>query len=145
MIKVILNKFNKNSLYSEETPYSSFNSHKIIFQILIFILKYLHNNKKIIENKKYLEDSLYIKIWHILNKYHKLEFWKKSKDFEMNFNDRDKKEFVGLRNMSSTCYMNSIIQQFFMIPILRETILNISNFTVFFFLTSIELRNTTML
>ena len=126
LIKGILNKCNKKSLYSEETPYSSFNSHKIIFQILIFILKYLHNNKKIIENKKYLEDSLYIKIWHILNKYHKLEFWKKSKDFEMNFNDRDKKEFVGLRNMSSTCYMNSIIQQFFMIPILRETILNIS-------------------
>ena len=93
---------------------------------MIFILKYLHNNKTIIENRKYLDDSLYMKIWKILNKFHKLEFWKKSQDFEMNFNDKDKKEFIGLRNMSSTCYMNSILQQIFMIPMLRETILNIN-------------------
>jgi len=36
LIKGILNKCNQNSLSSEETPYSNFNSHKIIFQILIF-------------------------------------------------------------------------------------------------------------
>ena len=126
LIKGILNKCNQNPLSSEETPYSNFNSHKIIFQILIFILKYLHNNKNIIEDKKYLDNSLYMKIWQILNKYHKLEFWGKNKDYEMNFNDKDKKEFIGLRNMSSTCYMNSILQQFFMIPMLRETILSIN-------------------
>ena len=68
-----------------------------------------------------------MKIWKILNRLHKLDFWKKSKNFEMNFNDRDRKEFIGLRNMSSTCYMNSILQQFFMIPMLRETILNIKD------------------
>ena len=45
----------------------------------------------------------------------------------MNFNDKDKKEFIGLKNMSSTCYMNSILQQFFMIPMLRETILSINS------------------
>ena len=28
-------------------------------------------------------------------------------------------KFVGLRNMGQTCYMNSILQQFFMIPTLR--------------------------
>ena len=126
LIQGILNKCNQNSLSSEETPYSNFNSHKIIFQILIFILKYLHNNKNIIDDKKYLDNSLYMKIWQMLNKYHKLEFWGKNKDYEMNFNDKDKKEFIGLRNMSSTCYMNSILQQFFMIPMLRETILSIN-------------------
>ena len=126
--KGILNKCNHNPLYSEDNPYSNFNLHKIIFQILIFILKYLHNNNKnILEDKKYLDDSLYIKIWQMLNRYHKLEFWKKSKNFEMNFNDKDKKEFIGLKNMSSTCYMNSILQQFFMIPMLRETILSINS------------------
>ena len=127
LIKGVLNKCNSNPLFSEETPYSNFNSHKIIFQILIFILKYLNNTKNILENKKYLDDSLYMIIWQILNKYHKLEFWQNSQDFQMNFNDKDKKEFIGLRNMSSTCYMNSILQQFFMIPMLRETILSINS------------------
>ena len=128
LIKGILNKCNNNSLFSEGNPYSNFNTHKIIFQILIFILKYLNNNNKnILEEKKYLDDSLYMRIWQTLNKYHKLEFWKKSKDFEMNFNEKDKKEFIGLKNMSSTCYMNSILQQFFMIPMLRETILSINS------------------
>ena len=127
LMKGILNKCNKNPLFSDDTTYSDFNSHKNIYQILIFILKYLDNTKNIIEDKNYLPDSLYMKIWKILNRLHKLDFWKKSKNFEMNFNDRDRKEFIGLRNMSSTCYMNSILQQFFMIPMLRETILNINN------------------
>ena len=127
LIKGILNKCNHNPLFSQDNPYSSFNSHKNIYQILIFILKYLNNNNKnILEEKKYLDDSLYMKIWNILNRYHKLEFWSKSQDFEMNFNNREKQEFIGLRNMSSTCYMNSILQQFFMIPMLRETILTIN-------------------
>ena len=127
LIQGILNKCNQNPLFSEATPYSSFDSHKIIFQILIFILKYLHNNNKnILEEKKYLNDSIYMMIWRTLNKYHSLDFWKKNPDFEMDFNSKEKKEFIGLKNMSSTCYMNSILQQFFMIPMLRETILSIN-------------------
>ena len=127
LIQGILNKCNQNPLFSEATPYSSFDSHKIIFQILIFILKYLHNNNKnILEEKKYLNDSIYMMIWRTLNKYHSLDFWKKNPDFEMDFNSKEKKEFIGLKNMSSTCYMNSILQQFFMIPMLRETLLSIN-------------------
>jgi len=53
--------------------------------------------------------------------------WKKSKNFELEYNDCNRKEFIGLKNMSSTCYMNSILQQFFMIPMLRETILSINS------------------
>ncbi len=32
--------------------------------------------------------------------------------------------FVGIRNLGSTCYMNSIIQQFFMIDSFKKIILN---------------------
>ena len=49
----------------------------------------------------------------------------KKKNWEISYIDTSKREFVGLKNMASTCYMNSILQQFFMIPMLRETILSI--------------------
>ena len=37
--------------------------------------------------------------------------------------ERSKSGFVGLKNLGCTCYMNSLIQQFYMIPEFRETIL----------------------
>ena len=33
--------------------------------------------------------------------------------------------YLGLKNLSSLCYMNSVIQQFYMIPIFRQCILNL--------------------
>ena len=36
-------------------------------------------------------------------------------------------KYVGLRNMGTTCYMNSILQQWFMIPSFRYNILGIEN------------------
>jgi ubiquitin C-terminal hydrolase len=124
LLKGILNKCNENILDNKDNIFDDKDSHKTIFQIIIFILKYLDNNQKIIKNNNYLEDSLYMKIWKILNKYHKLEFLQTK---EIKYNDVNRKEFVGLENMSSTCYLNSILQQFFMIPLLRETILSIGN------------------
>ena len=35
-----------------------------------------------------------------------------------------KTTFVGIKNLGSTCYMNSIIQQFFMIESFKKIILN---------------------
>jgi ubiquitin C-terminal hydrolase len=35
-----------------------------------------------------------------------------------------KKEFVGLRNFGATCYMNSLMQQIFMMPDLRAGLLD---------------------
>ena len=127
LINGILRKSNVNSLYINDYDYTNSSFHKIVFQIVIFILKYIDKFYNIMNENKYLEDSLYMKIWNSLNKFHKLGFWKKNKNFEITYNDCNRKEFVGLKNMSSTCYMNSILQQFFMIPMLRETILSIGN------------------
>jgi len=125
LLKGIFNKCNEN--YNEKNDYINDNadSKKIIYEIIIFLLKYLDNNGKNIHEKQYLKDSLYMKVWQTLNMYHKLGFWKKKKNWEISYIDTNKREFVGLKNMASTCYMNSILQQFFMIPILRESILNI--------------------
>lgn len=35
--------------------------------------------------------------------------------------------FVGLKNLGCTCYMNSLLQQFFMIPKFREAILEVES------------------
>ena len=125
LLKGIFNKCSEN--YNNTNNYISYNSDskEIIFDIIIFLLKYLEENGKNIQENMYLQDSLYLKIWQTLNKYHKLGFWRKKNNWEISYIDTNKKEFVGLKNMSSTCYMNSILQQLFMIPMLRESILSI--------------------
>jgi ubiquitin C-terminal hydrolase len=46
-------------------------------------------------------------------------------EFSIDKEERDEKvSYIGLYNQGSTCYMNSLMQQFFMIPQFRETILN---------------------
>ena len=65
------------------------------------------------------------KIIDILSQYHLSGFWKDkhSSNWKINLSKDEKGHFVGLKNMGCTCYMNSILQQFFMIKELRETIL----------------------
>ena len=66
LLKGILNKNNnENSLFNNDSSLNTFKSHKIIFEILIFVLKIINNDKIIINKHNYLEDSLYIKIWKI--------------------------------------------------------------------------------
>ena len=40
-------------------------------------------------------------------------------------NSRSSSSYIGLKNLSSICYMNSVIQQFFMIPLFRYSILSL--------------------
>lgn len=75
--------------------------------------------------------KLYNKIIIFLNKYHEKGFWKtfNHKKWELDSKEMIKGKYIGLQNMSATCYLNSIIQQLYMIPMLRETILKINNFS----------------
>jgi uncharacterized UBP type Zn finger protein len=41
-----------------------------------------------------------------------------------NINVKGSHGYVGLKNMGCTCYINSLLQQFFMMPYLRREIIN---------------------
>ena len=73
--------------------------------------------------------NLYYEIINLLTKYHQIGFWKTNsvKNWGLETSDTNQQKYIGLKNMSSTCYMNSILQQIFMIPMLRETLLSIKN------------------
>ena len=75
------------------------------------------------------DNDLYFKIIEILDNYHKLGFWKtyNIKNWDLESKEMQKGKYVGLKNMTATCYLNSIIQQLYMIPMFRETILKINN------------------
>src|SRR5690242_9155824 len=67
------------------------------------------------------------KIISTLNEYHSLGYWKSKKllDWRISLASDEKSSsgYTGLKNLGCTCYMNSLLQQFFMIPHLRESIL----------------------
>ena len=57
--------------------------------------------------------------------------WRAPKSHDWNINpdveEKSSAGFVGLRNLGCTCYMNSVMQQFYMIPTFRAEILSIIN------------------
>ena len=63
-----------------------------------------------------------------ITSFHKLCFWKGDNlsDWKLYFKENQKStQFVGLKNLGCTCYINSLLQTFFNIPLFRESILNI--------------------
>ena len=115
--KCILRKCIEKPL-EEKKPFCRTNQSKNgVYKILLIILKNTKNN------------DLYLKIFEKMNKYHSLGFWKtaKVKNWELDSKEMPKWKYVGLKNMTATCYLNAIIQQLYMIPIFRETILKIEN------------------
>ena len=116
--KCIFSKCNINSLDSKFPLCSKSSCQSSIFHLIIFILNNIPE-----------ENKLYKNIIHLLSKYHKIGFWKTSslKNWELDISEVNHQKYIGLKNLSSTCYMNSILQQIFMIPMLRETILSIKN------------------
>ena len=117
--KCILSKCNLTPLESKPALCNYSSSQNSAFNLIIFILRNIPNNNK----------NLYYDIINLLEKYHQIGFWKNnlSKNWELENSEPNKQEYIGLKNMSSTCYMNAILQQIFMIPMLRETLLNINN------------------
>ena len=117
--KCILSKCNLNPLDSKPALCNYTSSQNSIFNLIIFILRNISNNN----------NNLYYDIINLLEKYHQIGFWKNnlSKNWELEISEPNKQKYIGLKNMTSTCYMNAILQQIFMIPMLRETLLNINN------------------
>ena len=116
----ILRKCVEKPLEAKE-PFCLNNKSKgAIFELLLNILKNLDYDN---------DNILYTKIINILDNNNKLGFWKtfNTRNWEIESKDIQKGKYIGLKNMTSTCYLNSIIQQLFMIPTFRETILKIEN------------------
>ena len=120
--KCILSKCNLNPLESKQPLCNYTSSQDSVFQLVIFILRNISPS----ENK---HKNLYFDIINLLSKYHQIGFWKTNsvKNWELETSEINKQKYIGLKNMSSICYMNSILQQIFMIPMLRETLLSIEN------------------
>ena len=115
--KCLLRKCIEKPLEAKEPFCLTNKSQNPIYQLIVIILK--NSN----------DDELYNKILDVLNQYHEKGFWKtyNNKNWDLDSKEMQKGKYVGLQNMSSTCYLNSIIQQLYMIPMLRETILKIDN------------------
>ena len=71
------------------------------------------------------EPSNLMKVLQLLGPNHngslKLNTW----EYQPGTDDKTAIGYVGLKNLGNTCYMNSLLQQFFMLPALRYGILNI--------------------
>ena len=119
LIKSILRKCNNNPLDTKKMLCLTENSKEAMFNLIIYILRNLPQKNADLQNK----------IWEELDNHHKVGFWKtkKNEDWKLEPKEIYQKKYIGLKNMTFTCYMNSILQQLFMIPMLRETILSISN------------------
>ena len=117
--KYIFKKCNQNPLDTNNEFSYGLDVKKEIMELLIFLMQHSEYS---------IREKISMEIWDKIDTYHKIGFWKtnKKKDWELDYRESPRNKFVGLKNMSCTCYLNSIIQQIFMIPMLRETILSIN-------------------
>ena len=120
LIKCNLRKCTENPL---DTPDSFCHNNQTKASVHKLILNLIRNSDD--EN----QIKIFNKVITILDNLNKTGFWKtyNIRNWDIEYNEMDKGKYVGLKNMTSTCYLNSIIQQLYMIPSLRETILKIEN------------------
>ena len=110
--KIIEIKQLKNYSRYSETDYVSY-----IFQILTTIISL--NPEKYIKLFFLNEDIQNVRQKHLT----KLE--ESVTGYNPYKNSRSSSSYIGLKNLSSICYMNSVIQQLFMIPLFRYSILSL--------------------
>lgn len=100
----------------------SFNKSNKLFELMTIILT---KDNSLIE-------SAISKIKETQNEMKSIQSVWSNKDFKINSNtpapyNGIRNHFVGLKNLGSTCYMASLIQQLYSIPIFRESILTVNN------------------
>lgn len=83
-----------------------------------------HNNEGVGLSIDYLRDTMYSN--------HMSTFWRtpRRSDWALsagNKLERSRTGFVGLKNLGNTCYMNSIMQQLYMIPAFRKAMLEVDD------------------
>ena len=72
-------------------------------------------------------NNAYIEYLNLLNKYHNFDYWKGNllSDWKLYYKSSEKMTgYIGLKNLGSTCYINTILQIFYNIPLLREGLLS---------------------
>ena len=117
----ILTLENINNFEKDKEKYSFYFSSKFcIEEASKLFISFLFKNNNI-------NNNIYNEYLIILNKYHNLNHWKGNllSDWKLYYKKEEKNtEFIGLKNLGSTCYINTILQIFYNIPLLRDAILN---------------------
>lgn len=71
------------------------------------------------------------KVLTYLNKFNENPSWRTNKEHDWNIQLRESEKsgtgYVGIKNLGCICYMNSLFQQLFMLPTLRDDILSVKN------------------
>lgn len=99
----------ENEIYNNSPPkYKHLNTRKAAFELLLILCTDSKENANILLDKLYIHHSTH----------------KVAGSFDVDIRSRSSTGFVGLRNFGSTCYMNSLIQQLFMMEPIRNGILN---------------------
>ena len=114
----LLSKCKDNPLEQPQAKCSSSKSQEIAYNILMLLCQ--NNNEHSL--------SLMKEIITTLNNYHTLGFWKTNlkEHWYISLHDNVKTNYVGLKNLGAICYINSIIQQMYMIKEMRNTIMSIN-------------------
>ena len=72
------------------------------------------------------DNNDYMNYLKTLNNYHNLGFWKGDylSNWKLYYKNSEKKtDFIGLKNLGATCYINTILQIFNNIPLLKDSLL----------------------
>ena len=123
---IIMPKCNENSLTIENLN----KENNFIPITSSFCIKSASNLFFLFLFKNDINDDIYNNYIKKLSSFHNLCFWKGNNlsDWKLYYKDQSKSSsFVGLKNLGCTCYINSLIQTFFNIPLLREGILKCEN------------------
>ena len=117
LINLIINNYIIKS--NNDNNYSKYNDLEYINKINVLI-----NEIIIIEPNKYI--LLFFNNEKIKNLKNHLSTLPDDKlNYDPKYESKNSTGYLGLKNLSSLCYMNSVIQQLFMIPIFKKSILNL--------------------